>query len=116
MESDTWRALLVAALVVNAATGFGYRVYRYRKGGPKADVLGQAILGGLLLVLAAALALGAGWPRWGALVYAVLFGVVVMPLWVLAVLIPLRPRAVDYTFTGTYWALLILIGVAAIAG
>ena len=115
MESDTWRTVLVAALAVNAATGFGYRVYRYRKGGPKADVLGQAILGCLLVFLAAALALGAGWPRWGALAYALLFGVVVMPLWVLAVLIPLRPRAIDYAFTATYWALLVLIGVAAIA-
>ncbi|HEV2756278.1 MAG TPA: hypothetical protein VG318_10955 [Actinomycetota bacterium] len=116
MESDTWRGVLVAALLVNAATGFGYRVYRYRKGGPKADVLGQAILGVLLTVLAAALALGAGWPRWGALAYALLFGVVVMPLWVLAVLIPMRPRGVDYAFTATYWGLLVVIAVAVIAG
>lgn len=115
MESDTWRAVLVAALLVNAATGFGYRVYRYRKGGPKADVVGQAILGALLAVLAAALTLGAGWPRWGALAYALLFGVVVMPLWVLAVLIPLRPRAIDYAFTGTYWGMLGVIAVACFA-
>ncbi len=113
MESDTWRAVLIAALLVNAATGFGYRVYRYRKGGPRADVVGQAILGALLVALAAALGLGAGWPRWGALAYALLFGIVVMPLWVLAVLIPLRPRALDYTFTGTYWALLVLIAAVS---
>jgi hypothetical protein len=115
MKSDTWRLVLVAALLVNAATGFGYRVYRFRKGGPKADVVGQAILGGLLTVLAGALALGAGWPRWGALGYALLFGVVVMPIWVLAVLIPLRPGRIDYAFTATYWALLIVIAVAAFA-
>ncbi|MFN2587258.1 MAG: hypothetical protein ABR613_03935 [Actinomycetota bacterium] len=116
MESDTWRAVLVGALLVNAVTGFGYRVYRYRKGGPKADVVGQAILGSLLAGLAAALALGAGWPRWPALVYALLFGVAVMPVWVLAVLVPLRPGAVDYAFTATYWGLLLVIGAAAIAG
>lgn len=115
MDSDTWRLVLVSALLVNAATGLGYRVYRLRKGGPKADVLGQAILGVLLTGLAVALALGAGWPRWGALAYALLFGVVVMPIWVLAVLIPLRPRAIDYAFTGVYWALLVLVGVAALA-
>lgn len=116
MDSDTWRTVLVAALLVNAASGFGYRLYRFRKGGPKADVLGQAILGGLLAALALALGLGAEWPRWGALVYALLFGVVVMPLWVLAVLIPLRPQALDYAFTGVYWALLVLIGAAALFG
>lgn len=110
-----WRFVLVAALLVNASTGLGYRVYRRSQGGPKSDVIGQAILGGLLCVLAAALAAGAGWPRWGALVYGLLFGVVVMPLWVLAVLIPLRPRAVDYAFTASYWALLGLIVVAALA-
>lgn len=114
MDSDTWRAVLVAALLVNAASGLGYRVYRLSKGGPRADVVGQAILAVLLGVLAAALAAGAGWPRWGALVYGVLFGVVVMPIWVLAVLIPLRPRAVDYAFTGVYWAMLAAIVAAAI--
>lgn len=115
MDSDTWRNVLVAALLVNAAAGLGYRVYRLRKGGPKSDVIGQAILGVLLCGLAAALAAGAGWPRWGALVYGLLFGVIVMPIWVLAVLIPLRPRAIDYAFTGIYWAMLALIVVAAFA-
>lgn len=116
MDSDTWQIVLIAGLLVNAALGFGYRVYRLGKGGPKADVVGQAILGGLLAGLASALALGAGWPRWPALVYGLLFGVVVMPIWVLAVLIPLRPRAIDYAFTGVYWAVLVLIAVAALAG
>lgn len=115
MESDTWRAVLVGALLVNAAAGVGYRVYRLGKGGPRSDVVGQAILGVLLAGLAAALAAGAGWPRWGALGYALLFGVVVMPVWVLAVLIPLRPAAVDYVFTAVYWLLLATVAVAAIA-
>lgn len=116
MDSDTWRIVLAAGLLVNAALGLGYRVYRLRKGGPKADVVGQAILGALLTMLAVPLALGAGWPRWPALVYGLLFGVVVMPIWVLAVLIPLRPRAVDYAFTGVYWSVLVLIVVAVLAG
>ena len=116
MDSDTWRAVLVAALSINAAAGFGYRLYRLSKGGPKSDVIGQAILGVLLVGLAGALALGAGWPRWGALAYGLLFGVVVMPIWVLAVLIPLRPRGVDYAFTGVYWAMLALIVAGGLAG
>ncbi|MDQ3953643.1 MAG: hypothetical protein M3279_11890 [Actinomycetota bacterium] len=115
MDSDTWRLALVAGLLVNAALGLGYRVYRLSRGGPRSDVVGQAILGVLLAGLAAALAEGAGWPRWPALVYGLLFGVVVMPVWVLAVLIPLRPRALDYAFTGVYWAVLVLIVVAAMA-
>lgn len=113
MDSDTWRNVLIAGLLVNAAAGLGYRVYRLGKGGPKSDVVGQAILGALLATIAAALAEGAGWPRWPALVYGVLFGVVVMPVWVLAVLIPLRPRAIDYAFTVVYWGVLVLIVVAA---
>lgn len=115
MDSDIWRATLIAALLFNAATGLGYRVYRFRKGGPKSDVVGQSILGVLLAALAAGLAVGGGWPRWPALVYGLLFGVVVMPIWVLAVLIPLGPRAIDYAFTAAYWAMLILIVVAALA-
>ncbi len=38
-----------------------------------------------------------------------------MPVWVLAVLIPLPPGPIDYAFTGAYWATLIVIGVASIA-
>lgn len=110
-----WQVLLAVALVVNALIGFGYRIYRYGKGGPLSDVVGQAILGVLLLGIAVAVALGAGWARWPALVYAGLFGIVVMPLWVLAVLIPLRPKAIDLAFTGLYWAALVAIGVAALA-
>lgn len=116
MDSDTWRAVLVTALLVNAASGLGYRVYRLSRGGPRADVVGQAILGALLAGLAAGLAAGAGWPRWAALVYGLLFGVVVMPIWVLAVLIPLRPRAVDYAFTAVYWLMLVAIIAAGVVG
>ena len=110
-----WKTLLVGALALNAAIGFGYRVFRLTKGGPIGDVIGQAVLGLLLAGLAVAVAGGADWARWPALVYALLFGVVVMPIWVLAVLIPLRPQAIDYAFTGTYWALLAVIAIAALA-
>jgi hypothetical protein len=115
VTDETWRDLLIAALAINAAIGFGYRVYRLSKGGPIADVWGQAALGVLLGVMAVVLALGVGWARWVALLYGLLFGLVVMPVWVLGVLLPLRPRAVDYTFTGVYWGLLIVIAIAAIA-
>jgi RsiW-degrading membrane proteinase PrsW (M82 family) len=114
MESDTWRAVLIAGLLVNACAGLGYRVYRLSKGGPRSDVVGQAILGGLLVGLALALVAGAGWPRWPALVYGLLFGVAVMPLWVLAVLIPLRPGPIDYAFTALYWMVLATIVIAAL--
>jgi hypothetical protein len=116
MDTDTWTAILAGALGVNAATGFGYRVYRLAAGGPLGDVIGQAILGAMLAILAVATAMGAGWARWAALIYALLFGVAVMPLWVLAVLIPLRPSWVDYTFTATYWLCLALIALAALFG
>ncbi|MBA3350371.1 MAG: hypothetical protein H0T12_07420, partial [Actinobacteria bacterium] len=94
--------------------GFGYRVHRLAKGGPLADVTGQAVLGLLLGVLAVAVSLGAGWARWAALSYALLFGVVVMPVWVLAVLIPLPPARIDYLFTATYWLTLITIVISAL--
>ncbi|MCA1705610.1 MAG: hypothetical protein LC808_21070, partial [Actinobacteria bacterium] len=111
MTSDGWQLTLAIALGLNAAIGFGYRVYRLTLGGPIADVIGQAILGLLLIGLAIAAAAGAGWPRWGALVYATLFGVAVMPVWVLAVLIPLPPGRVDYAFTALYWSGLVAIAV-----
>ena len=110
-----WQTVLVIALAFNAALGFGYRVYRLSKGGPMGDVVGQAILGVLLAALAVAIAAGTAWARWAALIYGLLFGVVVMPVWVLAVLLPMRPRAIDYAFTAVYWAGLGVIVVAAIA-
>ena len=115
MQTETWRALLVAALSLNAALGFGYRVYRLAKGGPLSDVLGQAVLAVLLVGVAIGSASGWAWARWGALAYGLLFGIIVMPLWTLAVLIPLRPRGPDYLFTSLYWAGLLLTVVAALA-
>ena len=115
MDSDLWRVLLVGGLAVNAALGFGYRIHRLSKGGPIGDVWGQAVLGVVLCVFAVLVASGATWARWPALAYAVIYSFVAMPVWVLGVLIPLPPRAIDYAYTGTYWTGLIVIGVAAIA-
>jgi hypothetical protein len=113
--NETWQTVIVVALVCNALLGFGYRLYRMRKGGARADVYGQALLGALLLGLAAGLAGGVGWARWPALVYGLLFGVVVMPIWVLAVLIPGDPGPLDYLFTAVYWTLLFVVVVGALA-
>lgn len=115
MDEDVWQLILALALAVNAVTGFAYRVYRLTKGGPMSDVLGQALLGLLLGVVALGAALDAGWARWPALLYGLLFGVVVMPIWVLAVLIPQRPGPVDYGFTALYWSLLAVIVAAGFA-
>ena len=114
MDSDLWRVVLVAALAVNAALGFGYRVYRLSKGGPIGDVWGQAVLGVVLGILAILIAAGATWARWPSLVYAVIYAFVAMPVWVLGVLIPLPPRALDYAYAAIYWVGLLVIGVAAI--
>ena len=114
METDAWRSVLIVALIANAALGLGYRLYRRTKGGPRADVWGQAVLGTLLLAIAVGIAAGVGWLRWAAIVYAGLFAFLAMPVWVLGVLLPMRPRAIDYSFTVTYWAMLIVIGVAAL--
>ncbi len=109
-----WETLLAVCLVFNAVSGFVYRVYRLRLGGPKADVTGQAILGALLLVLATGVWQEWGWARWATLAYGLLFAVVVMPLWTLAVFIPMRPRALDKAFAVTYWLSLAVIVVAAL--
>jgi hypothetical protein len=111
----TASTVLVGALALNAAFVPVYRVYRLMKGGPMTDVVGGAILGVVLAFLTVAAAADWGWARWGALFYALIFGMVVMPLWTLAVLIPLRPRAPDYVFTVGYWISLVVIAVAAIA-
>lgn len=115
MGEDMWQTVLSAALFVNAVAGFLYRLFRLSKGGPLGDVLGQAVLGILLLALAIAAATGASFAAWASLLYAALFGIVVMPLWVVAVLIPLRPQRLDLIFTAVYWLVLIVIGVAALA-
>jgi hypothetical protein len=115
MSTDGWEATLAVALAANAVLGLVYRIYRLAKGGPAADVVGQAVLGLLLATLAALIATGTDWARWTALAYGLLFGVVVMPIWVLAVLIPMRPGALDYAFTVAYWAVLVVVVVASIA-
>ena len=107
------RTVLILALAMNAGLVFGYRVYRLGKGGPMADVIGGAILATLLGIIAIALSLEVTWVRWFAFAYAGLFAIVVMPLWTLAVLIPLPPKATDYAFAVLYSASLVLIGVSA---
>ena len=113
--NESWQVVTVVALLFNALLGFGYRLYRLQRGGSRADVNGQALLGVILIALAVALMLGEGWPRWPALVYGLLFGVVVMPIWVLAVLIPGSPGKLDYTFTAIYWMVLFVIVGGALA-
>ena len=111
---DRWVAVLLGGLVLNAVLGFAYRLWRRTKGGPVADVWGQAVLGLILVGLAIGLTVGWGWTRWATFAYALLFGLVVMPLWTLAVLIPLGPRALDYAFTAVYWMTLVTIAIAAL--
>ena len=113
MNAET---VLIGALAFNAVLGFGYRVYRLAQGGPMSDVIGQAVLGVVLAAVAVAVALGAEWARWAAFGYALAFAMVVMPVWTLAVLIPMRPRALDYSFAGAYWVLLLVIGITAVTG
>lgn len=115
MSDDAWQSVLATALAINAGLGLGYRLFRLTRGGPRSDVVGQAILGTLLAVTAIGAAMGAAWSQWVALVYGGLFGLAVMPVWILAVLIPLRPKAIDYAFTGIYWVDLFVIIAAAIA-
>ena len=112
--NDAWQVVLVGGLALNAALGLGYRAYRLTKGGPLADVLGQAILAVILGLVAVGVAVEWGPARWIALGYGLLFGVIVMPIWTLAVLIPLPPGATDYAFTIVYWAVLVAIAVAAL--
>ncbi|MDQ3963389.1 MAG: hypothetical protein M3277_05695 [Actinomycetota bacterium] len=114
MNLDGWELALALGLGANAALGFGYRIYRLTKGGPLGDVIGQAVLGVVLTFLAVGVATGQSWARWGALIYGLLFGVAVMPIWILAVLIPSDPKRPDYAFTAVYWALLLLVIAAAL--
>jgi hypothetical protein len=115
MTADPWAGALVAALAINAVLGFAYRVFRLARGGPLGDVVGQAVLGVLLAGLAVLAAVGVTWSRWAALAYGLVFGVVVMPLWTVAVLIPLRPGRLDIGFTVLYWASLAVIVASALA-
>ena len=114
MDNEAWQIVLISALFANALLGLVYRVYRRKKGGPVADVWGQAVLGFLLVVLAIGIAIDVAWLRWPALVYAAVFALLAMPIWVLGVLLPLRPRSIDYAFTAVYWLLLFVIGIGAV--
>jgi hypothetical protein len=113
--ADPWQAILVAALVVNGLSLAGYRTYRFAKGGPRADAIGGAVLAALLIVLAVLVVNDVSLALWAAAVYGLLFALIVMPIWVLAVLIPMRPGPLDYAFTGFYEATLVAIVVAALA-
>lgn len=113
--ASPWQGILVAALVTNGVSLAAYRSYRFTKGGPRADAIGGAVLGALLVLLAALVLNDVSWARWVALVYALFFAVIVMPIWTLAVLIPLPPGPLDYTFAVLYEATLIGIAFSAIA-
>lgn len=99
--------------MVNGLVALVHRVLRHRKGGPILDVYGGIGLCLLLLALAGGIASGVHGLRWVALFYAVLFGLLVTPVWLLAVVIPARPRPREYILVGAYWASLLVIGVAA---
>jgi hypothetical protein len=114
MTSHTWQAILALALIFNALLLVGYRLLRMKKGGPRADAIGGAVLGGLQVSLAVLVWQGVDWARWPALLLAVLFAFVVTPIWTLAVFIPLRPGAPDWAFLGLYWVSLLLTGLAAL--
>ncbi len=114
MTSHNWQTVLALALVLNGLLIAAYRFYRMKKGGPKADAIGGAVLGGMLCLIAILVWQEIGWARWPALVYAVLFAFVVMPIWTLAVLIPLPPGAPDWIFTTLYWGTLGVVGIAAL--
>ena len=113
--ADPWAGVLVAALVTNGLALTAYRYYRFTKGGPPADAIGGAVLGALLIVLAVLVLNDVSWARWVALAYALFFGLIVMPIWTLAVLIPLPPGPLDYAFTVLYEGTLIAIALAALA-
>ena len=115
LQTPWMNTILIVLLAVNAAVVFGYRVYRLAHGGPITDAIGGAVLAALLGAIAIGVALEIGWAEWAAAGYGALFAIAVMPLWTLAVLIPMRPGPVDYAFTVVYWASLIAIVVAAAA-
>jgi hypothetical protein len=113
--ASPWQGILVATLVTNGLALAVYRSYRFTKGGPRADAVGGAVLGALLVLLAALVLNDASWARWVALGYALFFAVIVTPIWTLAVLIPLPPGRLDYAFAVLYEGTLIAIALAALA-
>lgn len=112
---ESWKTILVVCLALTAALGLGYRIYRWTKKGPPGDVWGQAVLAAVLIALAVGVGRDWTWARWASVGFGAFFGAVVMPLWVLAVLIPMRPRRLDIAYTAAYWALLIVLVIAGIA-
>lgn len=107
---------LALSLAWVALLGVGYRFYRYRnRRGPLEDFLGQVVLGVVLLLLAAAATAEVGAIKWTALGFGLIFGVVVMPIWILAVFIPGEPRKIDYWFVALYYLGLVATVVAALA-
>lgn len=106
---------MVVSLIVSGVLAFGYRLYRMRKGGPTPDAVGGAVLAVGLAGVAIAFASGTLWVRWIALGYALLFGLVVTPIWVLAVFIPARPRPWETLVIVAYWISVATVGVSAIA-
>ena len=115
MNGDAWRIALIVLLVLNAGLGLGYRIFRLTKGGPLGDVVGQAVLAVLLAATVVGLSVGWDVARWIAVVYGALFALVVMPLWTLAVLVPMRPGRIDLAFAIGYWGALIGILIAALS-
>lgn len=109
-----WEAILFSSLLASALLVFGYRVYRLSKGGPMADVVGGAVLAVMLIAIAIGHDQGVEWARWPAFVYAVLFGLVAMPIWTLGVYLPSRPGPLDHAVIALYWISLILIGISAL--
>ena len=113
--ADPWQAILGFTLIANGMLLAAYRFWRYTKGGPKPDAIGGAVLGLIAIALGTLVLFDVSWARWPALVYGSLFALVVMPIWTLAVLIPLPPGPLDYAFAGLYEASLLVIVVSAIA-
>lgn len=79
------------------------------------DAVGGAVLAAGLFAVALAFASGVSWVRWMALGYALLFGIVVTPIWVLAVFIPARPTMLEHIVIAIYGITLVVVGVSAIA-
>lgn len=113
--SGSWELVLIVSLALSGLLAFGYRAYRLTKGGPMPDAVGGAILALLLGVLAAAVGSDAGWARWAALGYGLTFGIVVTPIWTLAVFIPARPGRGEIAVITLYGVTLLTIVVAALA-
>jgi hypothetical protein len=106
---------LTWSLISLAILGLVYRIYVWKlKDGAVADVLGQAVLAVVLVLVATGVAAEVSIARWTALVLALFFAVVVIPVWVLAVLIPSRPKALDVAFTFLYEALFIASAILAL--